>query len=103
MGAGNDRLARITKTGRGEEADTLYSTPPKGQGRELLSNDDEILRTNTGVRRVTREIDDDPQDIDISQQQQQQEALQNNPFLAMMQGQQGAQQADQISSTTNDV
>lgn len=96
LGAGNDRLARITKTGRGGEAEALYSNPPKplGGGINTSIDDDEVLqRANAALRGGTGDADDDPQDIDISQQQ----SAQTNPFLAMMQQQQAGAggQADQ--------
>lgn len=104
LGAGSDRLARITKTGRGGEADALYSSPPKPLGGAPMSpdaaaidttstqapglpsrlDDDEVLqRANAALQGNTGQEDDDPLDVDISQGNNN-----DNPFMAMMAQQQ---------------
>ncbi|KDN45106.1 hypothetical protein K437DRAFT_294667 [Tilletiaria anomala UBC 951] len=56
LGSGSDRLARITKTGRGAEAEALYpSNPP-------LSSASEAAAAASTARLAT----DDPDDVDIS-------------------------------------
>lgn len=102
LGAGTDRLARITKTGRGHEADLLYSDTPKPMGVHEQTaaaaaaagdiDDDEVLQRadaalqGPGPGPGPAGESDDPQDIDISQAGQQGTA--SDPFLAAQRQQQ---------------
>lgn len=75
LGAGTDRLARITKTGRGGEAELLYADKPKSLGGQSGSesrdpldgaperDDDPLIERAAAAKSET----DDPDDIDISQ------------------------------------
>ena len=57
LGSGGDRLARITKTGRGEDAEAIYpSTPPVGASSGTGAS------TPLSARLPT----DDPDDVDIA-------------------------------------
>lgn len=74
LGAGTDRLARITKTGRGGEAELLYGDKPKPQGAipssegttlaGSIDDDDVLQRANAALSGGSEK--DDPHEIDIS-------------------------------------
>jgi hypothetical protein len=91
LGAGQDRLARITKTGRGGEAEALYADH-KRLGRTAAAvtpadtDDDEVLRrANNAMRGGTGLEDDDPQDVDISKHPGNVSQQGVDPFMTMMQ------------------
>lgn len=89
LSSGTDRLARITKTGRGGEAETLYSDPPRttlgrttsassssllhGQEDAFKMNDEDMMLKRAQAAMAGGALpvnsDDDPGDIDISQGQ----------------------------------
>lgn len=86
LGAGGDRLARITKTGRGEEANTLYAAEEKKVAATRAASSAAPAPTPV-ANALAASLDDDPDDVDIStlrapQQQQQATAqLPNIPGL----------------------
>jgi hypothetical protein len=108
LSSGTDRLARITKTGRGSEADLLYNESPKGtrvgpypaQTVDLdtsISQDDERMLKRTQVAMqggVLPSSDDDPGEIDIGQQQRidASNSAGSNPFMMGGQQQEGMPQ-----------
>lgn len=78
LSSGTDRLARITKTGRGGEADTLYSDPPKAMlstssriqsssEDAILDQDDDLMLKRAQAAMQGGVLDDDPGEVDISQ------------------------------------
>jgi hypothetical protein len=112
LSSGTDRLARITKTGRGGEAELLYADPPKStlggapassstssirnDGETLLDQDDDRMTKRAQIALqggVLPSSDDDPTEIDISQQQRIDASRGgNNPFLMGGQQQEGMPQ-----------
>lgn len=113
LSSGTDRLARITKTGRGGEADVLYSDPLKStiggnvmtsttnstaasssssstkmfssEDAILSQDDDELLKRAQVAMQggVLPNSEDDPGEIDISQQNTAAAAsARKNPFLS---------------------
>lgn len=106
LAGGSDRLARITKSGRGEEAETLYKThsplnpssPSTFKSTPTSTSTPTPTATTTFKPRTSSDIilddDQDPEEIDISsmtsslqrsnQDQQQQQQEFQDPFQAMM-------------------
>lgn len=95
---GNERLARITKSGRGEEAETLYKT------HQPLNPSARPTSPSTPTPTPTADHDNDPEEIDIStQQHREREAMirakaserRNQPFQEGPSGNQPGQEGIQ--------
>ncbi len=64
LGRGGDRLAQITKTGRGAEAEALYSSDPL-PGAGSTGSSSPAFQASSAAK-AAREATDDPDDVDIA-------------------------------------